>query len=141
MQYSFTGDGIIKEKSKRNCHDDDHDRRLQVCRLERLTQQAQAQLARTQRNAMRRELVSSQSSSSSVLEKRLRISTIDDPTTTMMKNPIKYLDTGKSSLSRDLTGTFPRLVMFLSNLSVLFRRLRGSACSKKRKKRRRVNRG
>lgn len=52
---------------------------------------------------------------------------MDDPTTTMMKNPIKYLDTGKSSLSRDLTGTLPRLVMFLSNLSVLFRRLRGSA--------------
>jgi len=60
----------------------------------------------------------------------LKICTTLEPMTTTMKKAMSPLLTGKSS-SRSAAfpiGTFPRLVMFLSNLALLLRRLRGGGC-------------
>ena len=61
----------------------------------------------------------------------LNICTTLDPTTTTRKKAISALLTGKSSFRSAAfpTGTFPRLVMFLENLSVRLRSDLGAGCS------------
>lgn len=61
---------------------------------------------------------------------KLKICTRLEPTTTKRKNAIRVLLTGDSSSCSAAfpTGTLPRFVIFLSNLVLRFRMLRGRVC-------------
>jgi len=71
------------------------------------------------------------------VENRLKTCTKLDPITTIRKNAINVLLTGKSSWwSAALPiDTLPRLVMFLSNFSFRFLTVRGFGCNENRKHR------
>jgi hypothetical protein len=66
--------------------------------------------------------------------KRLKTCTKLEPTTTTRKKAINTLETGNSSSCSAALPieTFPRLLMFLSNLSFRLRILRGRGCSEQR---------